>query len=286
MKKKLILIDGSSFLYRAYYGMRPLHAPDGKPVQAVYGFCRMIKKLINKFKPEYMALVWDSKGKTLRHDLYEAYKATRQAPPSDLFDQKIYIKQFAECIGLAQVEKQGVEADDLIFSLAKNFSDKDYEVLVITADKDLYQLLNTQIHLFDPFKDELVTEDSFVEKRGFSVQKLSFYHALLGDASDNIPGVKGIGKKGAEDLVSQFDSLDDLYQRLDQVAKVRTRELLRQQKDNAFLSLKLFLLQYVELPAVDQEIAFDETKWVQAAPLFQELNFKSLPVFLFLRDSS
>ncbi len=163
--KKLLLIDGSSFLYRAYYGMRPLHAPNGEPVQAVYGFCRMIKKLIKQFNSEHMVLVWDSKGKTLRHEMYADYKATRQAPPSDLFEQKKYIRKFAELIDLAQVEQSGVEADDSIYSLAKNFSAKefsakefsakDYEVLVITSDKDLYQLINDKVQVLIRLKIRL-----------------------------------------------------------------------------------------------------------------------------------
>jgi len=279
--KKLLLIDGSSFLYRAYYGMRPLHAPNGEPVQAVYGFCRMIKKLIKQFNSEHMVLVWDSKGKTLRHEMYADYKATRQAPPSDLFEQKKYIRKFAELIDLAQVEQSGVEADDSIYSLAKNFSAKefsakDYEVLVITSDKDLYQLINDKVQVFDPFKDKIVTAQAFEEERGFPVSKLSFYHSLLGDASDNIPGVKGIGKKGAEELVKNFDSLEDLYARLDEVPKERIKNALIANKDNAFLSEKLFLLQYIEQSVTEKDIIFDVNNWKNARPLFEELNFKTL----------
>lgn len=276
MKKKLFLIDGSSFLYRAYYGMRPLHAPNGQPVQAVYSFCRMIKKVVNTFKPEHMVLVWDSKGKTLRHELYKDYKATRQAPPSDLFEQKKYICRFGDLIGLAQLEQSGVEADDSIYSLAQDFSKKDYDIIVITSDKDLLQLLNESITIFDSFKDEMVTAQSFEEKRGFSVAKIPFYHALLGDSSDNIPGVYGIGKKGAEELVNQFDSLEDLYAHLDQVAKERTKIALETNKENAFLSLKLFQLRYTSPILSAEEIQFDEKNWCKARPLFEELNFKTL----------
>jgi len=276
MKKKLILIDGSSFLYRAYYGMKPLHAPSGEPVQAVYGFCRMIKKLINQFKPEQMVLVWDSKGKTVRHELYPEYKATRQSPPNDLFEQKKHITKFADLIALAQVEQSGVEADDSIYSLAKDFAKKDYDILVITSDKDLYQLLNESVTIFDPFKDEIVTPQIFEEKRGFSVAKLPFYHALLGDSSDNIPGVKGIGKKGALEFVNRFESLEDLYQNLSSVDRERIRKILETEKEKAFLSHKLFLLRYIEPSVSDEDIIFDEKQWVKARELFEKLNFKSL----------
>ena len=113
--KALFLVDGSSFLYRAYYGLRPLHTSKGLAVHAVYGFCRMIKKLIDKYDVNHVVLVWDSKGKTERHEIYKEYKATRQAAPSDLFEQKEYIKKFADMVGLEQLSQQGVEADDLMY---------------------------------------------------------------------------------------------------------------------------------------------------------------------------
>jgi DNA polymerase I len=119
-QKTLFLIDGSSFLYRAYYGLKPLHTPSGVPVQAVFSFCRTLKKMIDSYQPAYIALVWDSKGKTTRHEIFSEYKATRQAPPSDLFDQKEYIIQFADLIGIKQVAQSGIEADDLMYSYARS----------------------------------------------------------------------------------------------------------------------------------------------------------------------
>lgn len=276
MNKQLILVDGSSFLYRAYYSMRPLHAPNGQPVQAVYGFCRMLKKLIGQFEPSYCALVWDSKGPTVRHQLFADYKATRQAPPSDLFEQKKYIKTFADLIGLSQIERESTEADDLMFALAKKFQSQGFEIILITSDKDLCQVLAEHVTIYDPFKDVHITVKSFEQERSFSVAKIPFYHALLGDASDNIPGVKGIGKKGALDLVQQFDSLEDLYAHLDQVRSVRTQKLLQQQRENAFLSYELFLLRDITLEATEQNLIFDKNNWVNARPLFAEFQFKSL----------
>jgi len=275
-EKQVVLIDGSSFLYRAYYGMQPLHAPDGRVVHAVYGFCRMLKKLINTLNSTSMVLVWDSKGPTVRHEFFKEYKATRQAPPRDLFDQKVLIKQFADLIGLTQVEQVGFEADDILGSLARSLSDRDFGVVVVSSDKDLCQLLAPNITIFDSFKDQEITRESFVQKMGFASEKITFYHALLGDASDNIPGVKGIGKQGALELVQQFDSLADLYERLDQVQKPRLQNALRAGKESAFLSYKLFLLQPVNLALNERDFVFDAQKWDQAIPLFQELGFKSL----------
>ena len=228
------------FLYRAYYGVRPLHTPEGIPVQAVYSFCRMIKKLISKFSPKYVSLVWDSKGKTTRHDMFEDYKATRQAPPSDIFDQKEYIVEFADLIDLHQIAQKGIEADDIMFSIAKERKEENYTIVLITSDKDMAQMLDDKTVMYDFFKDKILDAQSFTEKNGFSIEKIPFYYALLGDASDNIPGVRGIGKKGATDLVQQFDSLKDWYERIDEVPKERTKKLLLESKENAFLSEKLF----------------------------------------------
>jgi DNA polymerase-1 len=275
-KKTVYLIDGSSFLYRAYYGLRPMHTPQGAPVQAVFGFCRMIKKLIDTFTPEYCALVWDSKGKTTRHEVYEAYKATRQAPPSDLFEQKELITEFADAIGLRQVSKTGIEADDLMFSLAKEARERGETVVFVTSDKDMGQALDAHTFIYDTFKDIFLDVPGFEEKMGFPVEKLPFYFALVGDTSDNIPGVRGIGDKGATELVTQFDSLEDLYENLDKVAKPRMRNALEENKKNAFLSRDLFLLQYHASKLSKDDLAFNVDDWQKARKLFEDLNFKSL----------
>jgi DNA polymerase-1 len=274
-RKTLYLIDGSSFLYRAYYSLKPLHAANGMPVQAVFGFCRMIARLIKQFKPEHMMVVWDSKGTTERKELYPAYKATRQAPPSDLFEQKKLIEHFIDLIELPQLSMTGVEADDLIASLAKQF-DEDHTVVIISSDKDLYQLLNGSIKIFDPFKDGFVSREEHEAKLGFSIDKLSFYHALVGDASDNIPGVAGIGDKSATQLCQQFTSLDDLYAHLDAVEKERIKKALIAHKDDAYLSLDLFLLRFRTLPTTFADTAFPPDSWQKAYPFFIEYSFSSL----------
>lgn len=275
-KKTVFLIDGSSFLYRAYYGLRPLHGPKGNQVQAVYGFVRMIKKLIDMFSPEYMALVWDSPGKTTRHEMFTEYKATRQAPPSDLFEQKEEICRFADLINLTQVKKSGIEADDLMYSVAQDLKKEGYDVVIISSDKDMGQMLDEHTFIYDAFKDETHDTVTFAQKMGFGVEKLPFYFALLGDSSDNIPGVRGIGKKGALDLVQQYDSLEQVYAHLDQVMPNRARLALETYKDNAFLSRDLFLLQYHVCDLKVEDVRFYPEKWVGARPLFAELNFKSL----------
>ena len=274
-KKTVFLIDGSSFLYRAYYSMRPLHTVTGIPVQAVFGFCRMLKKLTDTFKPEYLSLVWDSRGKTIRHEQYPAYKATRQEAPSDLSSQKELIQRFAAMIELGQSQQTGVEADDLMYSIAQELKNN-ADIVLVTSDKDMGQVLGESVRIFDPFKDTMIDRAAFEVKMGFPVEKLPFYFAILGDTSDNIPGVKGIGEKGATDLVNMFDSLEDLYAHLDRVAKERTRQLLIESKENAFLSEKLFRLHYIPLHTNLEQWKFDKSNWQKALPLFEELNFNSL----------
>ncbi|MBT3455633.1 DNA polymerase I, partial [bacterium] len=270
------LIDGSSFLYRAYYSMRPIHTLQGEPVQAVYVFCRMIKKIVDACGPRRIAVVWDSKGPTVRHEMYKEYKANRQAPPSDLFEQKEKILEFGKLINLGQVSKQGVEADDLMYSIAKDEQKKGRNAVVITSDKDLFQVLSENIFVFDPFKESFIDREKFIEKMAFEVEKLPFYFSLLGDSSDNIPGVSGIGKKGALELVQQFKTLEDLYNNIESVDKKRLKTALEANRENAFLSQKLFLLHYYNLNVSDQELEFDLSKWDNAKDFFAKLGFKSL----------
>ena len=226
--------------------MRPLHTSKGIPVQAVYVFCRVIKKLMDTFDPKKIALVWDSKGRTERHELYNNYKEGRQAPPSDLFEQKELIVKFADLIGITQIQMQGVEADDLISSLVQDYKEK-YTVVIVTSDKDLYQLLDNNVFVYDSFKDQITNTSELQQKMEFPVNKLPFYFSILGDTSDNIPGVKGIGKTGATEFVKQFENLNDLYANIDKISKERTKKLLIEHKDNAYLSYQLFLLRCINI---------------------------------------
>ncbi len=269
------IIDGSSFLYRAYYSIRPLTTKDGVPVNAVYGFCRMIRKLIDTYEPSHVLLVWDSKGKTVRHDLYPAYKETRQATPSDLMQQKVLIQEFAECIGLAQFARPTIEADDLMYSVAKVLEKQGHESIVVSSDKDLGQVLSEKIQILDPFKEKMITKESLEEKLGFALDKLPFYYALVGDSSDNIPGVAGIGPKGATKLVQAFESLNDLYEKIPTIKSERTRRLLTESRDNAFLSEQLFTLQIYETESDKEKFRFNEEGWALATPLFEKYGFKS-----------
>jgi DNA polymerase-1 len=275
-KNTLFIIDGSSFLYRAYYGVRPLQTSSGVPVHAVYGFCRMIKKLIDSYAPTSLLLVWDSAGKTERHTLYQDYKAHRQAAPSDLFSQKELILEFADLLGIQQVQENGIEADDLIFSAARDAHALGMNSVIVSSDKDLAQAITNSTIIFDAFKDTLIDKAAFESKMGFPLSKIVFYYSLIGDSSDNIPGAKGIGPKGALKLVNQFDSLHDMYRRLTEVKKASTREKLLASKEMVLLSEKLFTLHYYPDKIDKEKLGFSAEQWHNCAPFFNKLGFKSL----------
>lgn len=286
-QKTLFLIDGSSFLYRAYYAIKPMHTIEGTPVQAVFGFCRMIKKILNTFSPTHIAVVWDSPGPTERHEMYQEYKSTRQSMPTDLQHQKALITEFIDLIHMRQLAMPGIEADDLMFSLATDARKQDYTVVLITSDKDMGQLLDDQhIRIFDPFKDNFIDKTALESKYGFPLSKLAFYFALIGDTSDNIPGVTGIGPKGATELVKEFDSLKTLYDNLERVPKERTRELLNASRQQAFMSEELFKLRYHQVALTPKESVFDAKNWAQARPFFEKLQFASLLKELSTKEKS
>ncbi|HSW75528.1 MAG TPA: DNA polymerase I [Candidatus Saccharimonadales bacterium] len=275
-KKAVFIVDGSSFLYRAYYAMKPLYTSKGILVHALYGFCRMIKKLIAAFNIKHLVIVWDSKGTTHRHELFSEYKAKRQAPPSDIFQQKEFIQEFADLVGIAQLSESGKEADDLMYSFAKKANKSGYQAIIVSSDKDMRQALSDDILIFDPFREIVIDVPSCETRYGFEISKLPFYFAILGDTSDNIPGVKGIGEKGATELVKQFKNLDDMYAHLDQIPKQRTRDLLALHKDDAYLSEKLFLLHTYKVDLDVENTLFEEKMWAYALPLFQKFEMKSL----------
>lgn len=284
-KKSVFILDGSSFLYRAYYAIKPLHTSGGMTVQAVFGFCRMLKKLIDVFDIDHIIIVWDSKGATARHDIFPEYKATRQAVPTDIFVQKELIQELATMIGIKQLTVVGQEADDLMFSFAKKCKDVGFDAIIVSSDKDMRQALSDTIKIYDPFLDKVIDVQSCQLRYGFDIAKIPFYFSLLGDSSDNIPGVKGVGEKTAVELVKQFKDLDDMYQHITSIPKERTRMLLQESKENAYLSYQLFLLRDVEVDVTVDQTQFNEKNWALALPMLEKLEFKSLAKEIRLKHS-
>ena len=247
--KQLLIIDGYGFVFRAYHVQPPLMSPDGQPVGAIYGFTSMLLKIINDFRPEYAVVVLDSKGKNFRHDLFKEYKAHRPPAPEELLSQLPIVQSAAEALNFCVLSKEGFEADDIIATLAKNCTDDNVKAVIVSSDKDLLQLMDDGVKIYDPVKSKFVHQEDVLAKFGVLPNKVREVQALVGDASDNIPGVKGIGPKTASELINNFGDLAGIYNCIDQVKNNRQRDLLLNYKAQAFLSWQLVGLdQNVEVP--------------------------------------
>jgi DNA polymerase I len=276
MKKKIYLVDVSSMFFRAFYAIRPLTTPAGVPVNAVYGFLSMVTKLFKEEKPDYMVFTYDRKEPSFRKNLYAEYKANRTAMPDDLAVQIPYIKKLADYLGVPALEVPDFEADDIIGTLVHLGLKHHHEVVIVSGDKDFGQLIQKHVVLFDTMKDVKYDEAGVLEKWGVPPEKFIDYLAIMGDTSDNVPGVDGIGPKGAQKLLQQYNSVEDIYENIDKVEPKGTREKLIKSKDNAFLSKKLVTIS-TDVP-VSENFEDYHLKPIQAdklRALLQELNFKS-----------
>jgi len=234
----LYLIDGSSYIFRAYFAIRHLSTSSGFPTNAIYGFTSMLFKFIKDYDPKYVAMVFDSKTRTFRSDIYPLYKANRDKPPDDLIPQLDKVFDVVRAFSIPIVQKDGFEADDLIGTIAKENEDKKIDIVLVTGDKDFYQLVSPNIKLLDTMKNK-VTDIEEVKKRfGVGPENVIDVLALSGDQVDNIPGVKGIGEKTASKLIAQYSSLEGVYDNIGEL-KGKQKENLENCKDNAFLSKEL-----------------------------------------------
>ncbi len=275
-EKVIFLIDGSAIMFRSFYGLAPLRTNSGIPTQATYGFFKTLKKLFDKFTPDKVLIAWDSQ-KSVRREKESTYKAKRLSFPDELSIQRKYIIKIAQAMNIAQLELDGFEADDIIASASRKFSE--YKICIVSSDKDLLQLVDlNRVKQFDPAKNILIGPKEVFEIYGFGPEKINFYHSLLGDSTDNIPGAKGIGKKTATELVLKFKSLEDLYQNLNLVEKPRTRALLEESRGQVFLSQELFNLIDCPINFGSEELDFNIENWSLAEEIFKELEFKSFIV--------
>lgn len=235
----LALIDASNYLYRAFYAIRGLTGPGGRPTNAVYGFLNMWRKYVADRKPAAVAVCFDRYEKTFREELDAAYKAQRAAMPDDLVPQIEDAKRLCRLLGLAVLEEAGFEADDLIGSIAVVAEEAGFRAEICSADKDLFQLVkDPDVAVFHPAKDVLLDEAGVLEFFGVKPSQVIDVLALMGDSSDNIPGIRGIGEKTAKELITTFGSLDAIYARLDEV-KGKRKELLAAGRDEAYRSQTL-----------------------------------------------
>jgi DNA polymerase-1 len=248
---KFVIIDGSSYFFRAFFAIRGLRTSKGFPTNAIKGFTTMLKKVLRRFPAPYMAMVFDAAERTFRNDLYVEYKAHRQPMPEELSKQIPYMKEISKAFRIPTFELDGFEADDIIATLARHAASQGLEAVVVTADKDLMQIVTKKatdektpgVVLFDESKDRRVGIDEVVEKFGVGPERVVDILALMGDAVDNIPGVRGIGEKTAAALVSKHGPVEEMLAHPERIERDKLRETLVAEKENALLSKKLARLE-------------------------------------------
>ncbi len=277
MTEEVYLVDGSAYIYRAYHAVAPLSNAEGMPTHAVFGFLNILKRLLKEKQPKYLAVTFDMRGKVFRHDIYPEYKANRPPMPDDLAIQIPYIKELVRSMNIPCFEVQGIEADDIIASAARVLSNQGQKVIVVSGDKDLLQLVDDRVVMWDPMKDKVMDSAAVEEKYHVKPEQLLDCYALMGDSSDNVPGVLGVGPKTAEKLINQHGTLEGVYEDLDGMKKSKLKERLGENKDMAFLSRDLIRLKYdVEVPAELSgylPLAPDEDK---LNDLYTRLGFESM----------
>lgn len=275
--KTLYLVDGSSYIHRAYHAVRHLSTSKGFPTNAIYGVTMMLLGLLREHEPEYIAVVLDTKGPTFRHKLYEAYKANRPPMPEDLAVQIPFIKQVVTGLNIPLLERPGYEADDVMGTIARMGEAHGFQVLLITGDKDFKQLLTDQTSIWDPMKGQHIDCDGFTSQAGLNPSQWVDVMGLAGDTADNIPGVPGIGDKTATKLIQTFGSMAALFNDLASVSRKKLRETLENHRQQALLSRQLVLIDRHVPISLDLETLKLAPPDTDKLPLlFRDLEFRRL----------
>lgn len=275
--QKLYLIDGSGFIFRAYHSLPPLTSPSGTPVGAVYGFINMTLKLLGSSHADHVAVIFDAGRKTFRNEIYPEYKAHRPAPPEDLIPQFPLVREATHALNLPAIELAGFEADDLIATYCKAARAQGMEVVIISSDKDLMQLIGDGVSMYDGMKNKTIGRDQVIEKFGVGPERVRDVLALIGDSSDNIPGVPGIGPKTAAELITQFGDFEGVLAGTASIKQAKRRETIEQNIDKARLSYELIgLKDDVPLPLPLSELVVKAEQSKHLIPFLTQMGFKSL----------
>ena len=276
--KSLYIIDGSSYIFRAYFGIRQfLSTSKGFPTNALYGFINMLQKVVKDEKPDFLCVAFDSKEKTFRHDIYPDYKANRDAPPEDLVKQFPYFEPLVEAYNISSIRVPGFEADDIIGTLALKGSKAGYHVVIVSGDKDMMQLVSPKVEMLDTMKNKRFGIKEVEEKFGVPPEKVIEVMGLMGDSSDHIPGVKGVGPKTATELIQKYGSIDGLYKSIDEIEKKKLKEKLVQDKEKALLSRRLVTIDTeMELDCSFEDLQVRPSKNEDLKKLFSEFEFSSM----------
>ncbi len=273
----LALVDGSNYIYRAFYGVPLLTNSKGFPTNAIYGFTNMLLKLLRDLAPDYVVVTFDLKGPTTRHEEFTDYKATRKPMPDDLIPQIPFIKEVVRGFSICVLEKQGTEADDIIGTLTAQARVKGWRIAVISGDKDLMQLVDEDVTMIDSMKDKTYDVAAVKERFGVGPEKVVEILGLMGDTSDNIPGVPGIGPKTAQRLIEEYGTLENVLQNAENLKNVKLRETVRSYADQARLSHQLACIRKdIEIDFDLQDAARKEPDNEALTKLFSEFEFSSL----------
>ena len=274
-RKKLFLIDGHSHLYRAFFAVKGLTSPEGRPTNAVFGFTAMLRRLLREQKPDYLAVALDMPGKTFRHDLFEDYKATRVKPPDEFIAQIPLTREVLDALQVPVYALEGYEADDVLGTLAVQAAGLGVDVVIVTGDKDAAQLLGPNVSVLDTGKDQTLTAEKLRERDGIAPEQVIEVMALSGDASDNVPGVAHVGPKTALELIREYGTLENVLAHVGEIRGQRLKESLTQHADTARLSRRLVTIDTkapVELSLDACRVKPPEPE--RLIPVFQKLGFR------------
>ena len=272
---RVVLVDGSGFIFRAFHALPPMSSKDGTPVNAVYGFCNMLMKLREDMAGDELAVIFDTSSVTFRNDIYDQYKAQRPEPPEDLIPQFALIRDAVRAFNLPCMEMRGFEADDLIATYARQAEAQGREVIIVSSDKDLMQLVSDKISLFDAMKNRVLGHEAVLEKFGVKPDKVIDVQALAGDSVDNVPGVPGIGVKTAAQLIDTYGDLESLLDRAGEIKQPKRREKLIENKELALISKQLVTLR-TDVPVTLDDLAQIEPDAAALLEFFETHGFKSL----------
>jgi DNA polymerase I len=274
---KVFLIDGSSYIYRAFFAIGHLSNSKGFPTQAIYGFTNMLLKILREKEAEYGAIAFDAPGPTFRHEVFGEYKSNRPSMPEDLRVQVPHIKEIVSALRVPVLEKEGYEADDLIATLARKLEREGIETVIVSGDKDLMQLISSRVTMYDPMKDKTFRVPEVKERFGVSPDKVVEVMGLMGDTSDNIPGVPGIGPKIAGQLIEEFGSIEELLKNIDKVKNAKVRASLDRHAEQARLSRELATLDSdAPLDWTLENLKKGEPDRKRLQEIFKEMEFSKL----------
>ncbi|MEQ8250772.1 MAG: DNA polymerase I [Oceanibaculum nanhaiense] len=277
VKNTLYLIDGSGYIFRAYHALPPMNRGDGTPVNAVFGFTAMLMKLVEEIDAQHLAVIFDSARETFRNEIYPAYKAQRPELPEDLRPQFAIIRDAVRAFNVPSIEMPGFEADDLIATYARHAREKGMDVVIVSSDKDLMQLVRDGVSMLDPIKNRQIGPDEVMEKFGVAPDKVVDVQSLAGDSVDNVPGVPGIGVKTAAQLIGEYGDLDTLLARASEIKQPKRRESLIEFAEQARISRQLVRLRDdVPLEIGVDKLEVQDPEHATLLAFFIENNFKRL----------